>query len=322
MAEMFALEFERPILDLEKKIKEMKLLSGNSKMELDDEIARLEKKVEKLRADVYSSLTRWQRVQLARHPERPYTLDYIRRILTDFLEMHGDRGYADDAAVVAGFATFQGRSVFVMGHQKGRGTKDNLYRNFGMPNPEGYRKTQRLMELAARFQRPILSFIDTPGAYPGLGAEERGQARAIANNLLLMANLPVPIVAVVIGEGGSGGALAIGLADRVLMLENSIYSVISPEGCASILYRNSAEAPRAAEAMRVTARDLEELGLIEEVIPEPLGGAHRNPLETAERIRETLDRHLQELCALPVAELIKRRHARYFQAGRWEKAKS
>ncbi len=321
MAEPFALDFEKPILDLEKKIAEMRTLSGSSKIEMDDEIARMERKVEKQRADIFSSLTRWQRVQLARHPERPYTLDYLNRLFTDFLELHGDHAYSDDPAIICGLGTFEGRSVLALGHQKGRGTKDNLYRNFGMPNPEGYRKAKRLMGLAARFNRPVITFIDTPGAYPGLGAEERGQAHAIAANLFAMANLPVPIVAIVIGEGGSGGALAISVADRLLMLENAIYSVISPEGCASILYRSSSEAPKAAEAMRVTARDLLELGLINEVIPEPLGGAHRYPDETAENIRGPLVRTLKELSALPVSDLIKQRHKRYFEAGRWDKAK-
>ncbi len=321
MAEISTLDFEKPIADLEKKIAEMKALSGSSNIELGEEIARLEKKMEKLRAEVYSSLTRWQRVQLARHPNRPYTLDYIRRIFSDFVELHGDRRYSDDAAIVCGFAGFQGKPVFIMGHQKGRGTKENLYRNFGMPNPEGYRKAKRLMELAARFERPVISFIDTPGAYPGLGAEERGQAEAIASNLFTMANLQVPILAVVIGEGGSGGALAIGVADRILMLENSIYSVISPEGCASILYRNAAEAPKAAEAMRVTAPDLLELELIDEVIPEPLGGAHRDPDKTAENISTVIARVLQELQSLPIEELIRQRHQRYFRAGKWDIAK-
>jgi acetyl-CoA carboxylase carboxyl transferase subunit alpha len=322
MPEGFALDFERPILDLEKKIAEMKALSGSSHIELDDEILRLEKKVEKLRAEIYSSLTRWQRVQLARHPDRPYTLDYIRRLFTDFVELHGDRAYGDDAAIVCGFAEFEEHSVYIMGHQKGRGTKDNLYRNFGMPNPEGYRKTKRLMELAARFERPVISFIDTPGAYPGLGAEERGQAEAIARNLFVMANLPVPIIAMVIGEGGSGGALAISVADRILMLENSIYSVISPEGCASILYRDSAEAPKAAEAMKITAPDLLELGLINHVVPEPLGGAHHDPDATAENVRDALSRTLKELSSISLKELIKQRHQRYFEAGRWDKAKA
>jgi acetyl-CoA carboxylase carboxyl transferase subunit alpha len=317
MPEPYALEFEKPILDLEKKITEMRTLSGSSKIELEDEIVRMEKKVDKLRAEVFSSLTRWQRVQLARHPDRPYTLDYIQRVFTDFVELHGDRSFSDDAAIVCGLAGFEGRSVFIMGHQKGRGTKDKVYRNFGSPNPEGYRKTRRLMEMAARFNRPVISFIDTQGAYPGLGAEERGQAEAIAHNLFTMANLPVPIIAVVLGEGGSGGALAIGVADRLLMLENSIYSVISPEGCASILYRDSAEAPRAAEALKVTARDLMDLKLADEVILEPLGGAHRYPDETAANIREALKRHLSELTQITAPELIKLRHKRYFEAGQW-----
>lgn len=321
MAEPFTLDFEKPIVELEKKISEMKLLSGIGRLELDDEIARLEKKANKLRADIYSSLTRWQRVQLARHPERPYTLDYVHRLFTDFVELHGDRSYGDDPAIVCGLGRFEDKSVFIMGHQKGRGTKDNLYRNFGMPNPEGYRKAKRLMELAERFGRPVISFIDTPGAYPGLGAEERGQAEAIARNLFVMANLKVPIIAAVIGEGGSGGALAIGVSDRILMLENSIYSVISPEGCASILYRNSSEAPKAAEAMRVTARDLNELGLIDEVIDEPPGGAHRYPDACADNIRSALDRQLNDLRSAPIEELIKQRHQRYFKVGQWEKAR-
>ena len=321
MAERFALDFEKPIIDLEKKIAEMKALSGSSQIELDDEIARLEKKAQKLRADVYSSLTRWQRVQLARHPDRPYTLDYVNRIFADFVELHGDRAFADDPAIVAGFGRLNDSSALIIGHQKGRGTKDNLYRNFGMPNPEGYRKARRLMQLAVRFNRPVISFIDTPGAYPGLGAEERGQAEAIASNLLTMANLAVPFVAVVIGEGGSGGALAIGIADRILMLENSIYSVISPEGCASILYRDATQAPKAAEAMKVTAQDLRHLGLVDEVIDEPLGGAHRDPDGCAENIRGALIRTLNDLRALPIEELIHRRHERYLQVGQWMQRK-
>lgn len=322
MAERSALDFEKPIVDLEKKIAEMKALSGSSHIELDDEIARLEKKAKKLRSDVYSSLTRWQRTQLARHPDRPYTLDYINRVFMDFVELHGDRSFGDDPAIVCGFGRLGERSVFIVGHQKGRGTKDNLYRNFGMPNPEGYRKARRLMLLAARFGRPIIALIDTPGAYPGLGAEERGQAEAIASNLMTMAGLETPFVAVVIGEGGSGGALAIGIADRILMLENSIYSVISPEGCASILYRDVTQAAKAAEAMKITARDLHSLGLIDEVIEEPLGGAHRDPNEAAQRVRDALIRHLDEVRQIPIEELIQKRHQRYLQMGKWEKAKS
>ncbi|HDH57979.1 MAG TPA: acetyl-CoA carboxylase carboxyltransferase subunit alpha [Bacteroidetes bacterium] len=321
MAERFALDFEKPIIDLEKKISEMRALSGSSQLELDDEIARLEKKAKKLRAEVYSSLTRWQRTQLARHPDRPYTLDYVHRMFTDFIELHGDRAFADDPAIVCGFGRLDDRSVFIMGHQKGRGTKDNLYRNFGMPNPEGYRKAGRLMQLAARFGKPVVSLIDTPGAYPGLGAEERGQAEAIARNLMLMAKLEVPFLAIVIGEGGSGGALAIGIADRILMLENSIYSVISPEGCASILYRDATQAPKAAEAMKITARDLLKLGLIDEVIEEPLGGAHRDPDASAQNVRAALIRNLDELSNVPQEDLIAKRHERYFKVGKWNKIK-
>lgn len=321
MAERIALDFEKPIIDLEKKIDEMKALSGSSKIELDDEIARLEKKAQKLRNDIYSALTRWQRVQLARHPDRPYTLDYINRIFADFVELHGDRSFRDDPAIICGFGRLDDQSYLIIGHQKGRGTKDNLYRNFGMPNPEGYRKAKRLMLLAERFRRPVVSFIDTPGAYPGLGAEERGQAEAIASNLMVMAKLQVPFVAVVIGEGGSGGALAIGIADRVLMLENSIYSVISPEGCASILYRDAAQAPKAAEAMKVTASDLHELGLIDGVIEEPAGGAHRYPEVAAENVRKALVDAFAELHQMSMDELTAKRHDRYLKMGQWAQIK-
>lgn len=322
MAERFALDFEKPIIDLEKKIEEMKALSGNSHLGLDDEIARLEKKAQKLRTEIYSSLSRWQRVQLARHPDRPYTLDYVHRIFTDFIEIHGDRAFRDDPAIVCGFGRFGDASVCIIGHQKGRGTKDNIYRNFGMPNPEGYRKARRLMQLSVRFRKPIFSFIDTPGAYPGLGAEERGQAEAIASNLLEMAKIPVPLIAVVIGEGGSGGALAVSVADRILMLENSIYSVISPEGCASILYRDATQAPKAAEAMKVTAGDLKKLGLIDEVIKEPPGGAHRFSELCAESVQKALQKSLNELKDLPAEELIAQRHERYLKMGQWGKVKA
>ncbi len=322
MAERFTLDFEKSIIDLEKKIAEMKILSGSSQIELDDEIARLEKKAGKLRKDIYSSLTRWQRTQLARHPDRPYSLDYIHRIFSDFVELHGDRAFADDPAIVAGLGRIEKTSVVIIGHQKGRGTKDNLYRNFGMPNPEGYRKSNRLMGLAARFDRPIIALIDTPGAYPGLGAEERGQAEAIAANLLTMAKLPVPFIAVVIGEGGSGGALAISIADRIFMLENSIYSVISPEGCASILYRDAAQAPKAAEAMKITAEDLKGFGFIDQVIAEPLGGAHRDPELSAENVKTALVSALEELKNIPADELISLRHERYLKIGQWESTKA
>ncbi|MBU0519665.1 acetyl-CoA carboxylase carboxyltransferase subunit alpha [bacterium] len=321
MPERIALEFERPIIDLEKKIAEMRALSGSSQIELDDEIFRLEKKANKLRKDVYSSLTRWQKTQLARHPDRPYTLDYVKRIFDQFVELHGDRAFADDPAIVTGLGKIDETSVIVIGHQKGRGTKDNLYRNFGMPNPEGYRKAKRIMALAEKFNRPIIAFIDTPGAYPGLGAEERGQAEAIATNLMVMAKLPVPYIAVVIGEGGSGGALAISVADRIYMLENSIYSVITPEGCASILYRDASHAPKAAEAMKITAKDLAGLKLIDGLIDEPLGGAHRDPDFVAGKIKEMLLSALDELKSVPVDELIAKRHQRYFDVGVWSEVK-
>jgi len=321
MPERFALEFERPIIDLEKKIAEMRALSGSSQIELDDEINRLEKKAMKLKKEVYSSLTRWQRTQLARHPDRPYTLDYVKRIVNEFVELHGDRAFADDPAIITGLGKIEGTSVVIIGHQKGRGTKDNLYRNFGMPNPEGYRKAKRIMALAKKFKRPIIAFIDTPGAYPGLGAEERGQAEAIAANLMIMAELPVPFIAVVIGEGGSGGALAISVADRIFMLENSIYSVITPEGCASILYRDASQAPKAAEAMKITAKDLDKLKLVDDLIEEPLGGAHRDPDFVAEKIKEKLVGTLAELQDVPIEELIAKRHQRYFDIGEWSEAK-
>ncbi len=322
MAERFALDFEKPILELERKIEEMKALSGDSRIELDDEIARLEKKVNKLRREVYSSLTRWQRVQLARHPDRPYTLDYVNRIFTDFVELHGDRVFADDPAIVSGLARLEGVPVVIIGHQKGRGTKDNLYRNFGMPNPEGYRKAKRMMYLAQRFSRPVIAFIDTPGAYPGLGAEERGQAEAIASNLLVMASLPVPYIAVVIGEGGSGGALAISVADRILMLENAVYSVISPEGCASILYRDASQAPKAAEAMKITARDLHGFGFVDEVIEEPLGGAHRDYDTSAQNVKEKLIETLETLREVPPDRLTEERRQRYLKVGQWRQIES
>ncbi len=322
MNERFALDFEKPIIELEKKIEEMKIISGSSEIELEDDIARLEKKADKLKKDIYSSLTRWQRAQVARHPDRPYSLDYINRIMTDFVELHGDRAFADDPAIIAGLGKIEDRPVVLVAHQKGRGTKDKLYRNFGMPNPEGYRKANRLMQLAARFGRPIVSLIDTPGAYPGLGAEERGQAEAIAVNLMTMAKLPVPFIAFVIGEGGSGGALAIGIADRIFMFENSIYSVISPEGCASILYRDAAQAPKAAEAMKITAGDLHKLGLVDEVIEEPLGGAHRDPDAAAEAVKMTLIAALDELKNKPLDSLIPERQEKYFRIGQWEQVKT
>jgi acetyl-CoA carboxylase carboxyl transferase subunit alpha len=284
-------------------------------VELAEEIKRLEGRLEKLIDDTYSKLSRWQRVQLARHPDRPYTLDYIQIMMDDFIELHGDRLFADDTALVGGLAKLEGRPVMFMGQQKGRTTKEKLYRNFGMMNPEGYRKAIRLMKMAAKFNRPVVVFADTIGAYPGIGAEERGQGEAIARNLFEMSHLPIPIIIVIIGEGASGGALGIGLGDRVLMMENAWYSVISPEGCAAILWRDSGRAEMAAEALKPTAGDLLELGVIDEVIPEPAGGAHRNLQKAAEIIKERVIHHLNELAAVPPETLIEQRIEKYGRMG-------
>ncbi len=269
----YTLDFERPLLEIERQIEELKKLGDDH----GDELAGLERQLAALRAEVYKTLTPMQRVQVARHPKRPYTLDYLRTVFTDFVELHGDRLFRDDPALVAGWARLDGQTVMVIGHQKGRDTKENLRRNFGMAHPEGYRKALRLMQLAEKFHAPVITLVDTPGAYPGLGAEERGQAEAIARNLIAMASLRTPILTAVIGEGGSGGALAIGVADRVVMFENSVYSVISPEGCAAILWKDASQKERAAEALKLTATDLLELGVIDEIIPEPPGGAHSDP---------------------------------------------
>ncbi len=301
------LEFEKPILELEKKIREMKEFSSGGGVELSSEIVSLERKLEKLQTDIFSKLSRWQRVQLARHPKRPYTLDYIGHIFTDFVELHGDRGFGDDKAAVCGFGKLDGRKVCIIGQQKGRDTKAKLERNFGMMHPEGYRKALRIMRTAARFERPIIVFIDTPGAYPGVGAEERGQAEAIARNILEMFNLPVPIVLVIIGEGASGGALGIGIGDKILMLENSWYSVISPEGCAAILWRDNAKAPDAAEALKLSATDLLELRVIDKILPEPSGGAHRNHQLAANIVKAELAASLDELGELSREDLLRRR---------------
>jgi acetyl-CoA carboxylase carboxyl transferase subunit alpha len=308
------LDFERPILELERKIEELKQLRTGS-IDFSDEIARLEAKASHLREEIFEDLSPWQVVQLSRHPARPYSLDYIAALMPDFLELHGDRLFRDDPAIVAGIATLAGAPLVVIGHQKGRNTRENMHRNFGMPGPEGYRKAKRLMELAGRFRLPIVTLIDTPGAYPGIGAEERGQAEAIAKNLEVMAGLPVPIVSVVIGEGGSGGALALGVANRILMLQFSIYSVISPEGCASILWKDGARAPQAAEVLHLRARDIHELKVADEVIAEPPGGAHRDPRAAAERLGEALRRHLAELGALDPAELVEQRYRKFRAAG-------
>jgi acetyl-CoA carboxylase carboxyl transferase subunit alpha len=307
----FVLDFEKPILELEKKIEEMKAYAIEEDVELVDEIGRLESKLQKLMKETYSRLTRWQRVQLARHPDRPYTLDYIERIFTEFVELHGDRLFGDDPALVGGLAKLEGDPVMVMGQQKGRTTKEKLFRNFGMMNPEGYRKAIRLMKMAAKFRRPIVVFVDTPGAYPGLGAEERGQGEAIARNLFEMSHLPIPVLIVIIGEGASGGALGIGLGDRVLMMENGWYSVISPEGCAAILWRDSAKASTAAEILKLAASDLLKLGVIDETVREPLGGAHRDVDGAAQILKERILFHLKALCSLSPEELIQKRIDKY-----------
>jgi acetyl-CoA carboxylase carboxyl transferase subunit alpha len=309
------LEFERPIVELDRRLEELRSFADRGDPEFKEEYERLRRRAEKLRFETYSRLTRWQRVQLARHPQRPYTLDYVKRLMPEFMELHGDRAYADDPAVVGGMGRLGGRSVVIVGHQKGRDTKENIRRSFGMPHPEGYRKGLRLMQLGSKLGLPIVTFIDTPGAYPGIGAEERGQFEAIARNLREMARLEVPIVAVVIGEGGSGGALAFGVADRMLMLENSIYSVISPEGCAAILWRDRARAPDAAEALKVTSRDLMELGIADEIIPEPLGGAHRDPDQVARALEEAVTHHLAQLEGLSPSERRRRRADKYGSIG-------
>jgi acetyl-CoA carboxylase carboxyl transferase subunit alpha len=311
----FVLDFERPIVELEKKIQDMKDFSSGENVELAKEIERLEKRAEKLRREIFSSLTPWQRVQLARHPKRPYTLDYIHRLMEEFVELHGDRLFADDKAIVTGLAKFEGRPVVVVGHQKGRDTKENLRRNFGMAHPEGYRKALRLFRLAAKFGRPVIVFIDTPGAYPGIGAEERGQAEAIATNLKVMSHLPVPIVIAIIGEGASGGALGIGIGDRILMLENAWYSVISPEGCAAILWRDRAKAPLAAEALKLTAQDLMQLEVIDAIVPEPLGGAHRDADAVAQVLKVKILESLEELSQFSPEHLVAQRIEKFARMG-------
>ena len=308
---MNGLEFEKPIMELELKIEELKAFGSGKNIDLDPEIKKLEQKLGKMKNEIYDNLTDWQRVLIARHPARPYTFDYIHMLMSDFVELHGDRLFADDFALVGGFATIEGHKVMVIGHQKGRDTKENIMRNFGCAHPEGYRKAMRLMQLAEKFNVPIISFIDTPGAYPGVGAEERGQAQAIASNLKDMAVIATPIIAVVIGEGGSGGAIGIGVADKVVLLQNSYYSVISPEGCASILWRNSVKAPEAAIALKLTAEHLLEFGIIDEMIPEPPGGAHRNPNEVGEAMKKTIVKYIEELKALPKDELLDARYKKF-----------
>jgi acetyl-CoA carboxylase carboxyl transferase subunit alpha len=316
----YALEFEKPIAELERQIDELKRLATQRELDVQREIAPLEEKLVQLRSEVYRGLTPYQRVQVARHPRRPCTLDYLHGVFTDFVELHGDRLYRDDPAMVGGLARLDGQAVVVIGQQRGRDTKDNLRRNFGMSHPEGYRKALRLMKLAERFGLPVVTLVDTPGAYPGLGSEERGIAEAIARNIEEMAVLRTPIVAVVIGEGGSGGALAIAVGDRVLMFEYSTYSVITPEGCAAILWRDASHRARAAEALKLTAPDLLALGLVDEVIPEPPGGAHSAPEAAAAALHDALRRHLAELCKVRPEKLIRRRAEKYLRMGKFEEA--
>jgi len=310
-----SLDFERPVVQLEAKIAELKELSGGVRADLSEEIQRLERKAKRLQQEIFSDLSPWQIVQLARHPNRPYTLDYLGRLFTDFFEIEGDRRFAADHSIVGGFARFQGEPVLVLGHQKGRGTKENMLRNFGMPRPEGYRKARRLFDLAERFRRPVIIFIDTPGAYPGIGAEERGQAEAIAVNLEVMSSLSVPTISVVIGEGASGGALGIGVTSRILMLQYAWYNVISPESCSSILYRDPGQGKKSAEALKLTAKDLAGFGITDEIIPEPAGGAHRDHDTIARAVGEAVARHLAELKKLTPEGIVLDRYRKYRAMG-------
>ncbi|MEZ5535172.1 MAG: acetyl-CoA carboxylase carboxyltransferase subunit alpha [Thiolinea sp.] len=314
------LDFEQPIAELQAKIEELRFVD-DTEINLSEEITKLEEKAQTLTRSIFSKLTPRQVSQLARHPKRPYTFDLVKNLITDFKELHGDRAYADDKAIVGGMGRFRGQSVMIIGHQKGRDTKENIRRNFGMPRPEGYRKALRLMKLAEKFHLPVVSFIDTPGAYPGIGAEERGQSEAIARNLYEMAKLRTPIVSTVVGEGGSGGALAIGVADRVMMLQYATYSVISPEGCASILWKSAEKAADAADAMGITADRLKSLGLIDQIVMEPLGGAHRDFVATSKTLGDMLETHLRELRALSVDQMLDKRYQRLLDFGRFEEGK-
>ena len=314
------LEFEQPIAELEAKIEELRFASDDANINISEEISKLQSKCKSLTENIFGKLTSWQISQLARHPLRPYSLDYIERITTDFQELHGDRAYADDAAIVSGIGRLENRPVMFVGHQKGRDTKDKLKRNFGMPRPEGYRKALRMMKMAEKFRLPLITFIDTPGAYPGVGAEERGQSEAIARNLFEMASLRTPIICLVIGEGGSGGALAIGVGDHVMMMEYSTYSVISPEGCASILWKSADKAPEAAEAMGITSNKLKDLGLIDQIVPEPLGGAHRDIDTVAQSTKKALVDTIDRLTNLSIDELIEQRHKRLSSYGNFKTA--
>jgi len=309
------LDFEKPILELERKIEELKKFSSSEKLNISPEVKKLEEKLEKVKKEIFDNLTSWQKVQIARHPRRPYTLDYINLIMKHFIGLHGDRHFSDDKAIICGLARIDKEKILIVGHQKGRDTKENLLRNFGSAHPEGYRKAMRIMDLAAKFNVPIVCFVDTPGAYPGIGAEERGQAEAIAYNLQEMFTLKVPIIVIVIGEGGSGGALGIGIGDRVCVLENAYYSVISPEGCAAILWKDRKKAPEASAVLKLTADELLKLGVIDEIIKEPLGGAHREPEETANTVKETIKKYLAELKSIPPDKLIEQRYAKFRKMG-------
>ncbi len=311
----FTTEFEKPLAALESKIEELKQLSGGAGVDFSDEIVKLERKAKKLQAEIFRDLSRWQVVQLARHPNRPYTLDYLQMIFTDWMELEGDRRFGADHAIVAGLARFEGEPVVIVGEQKGRGTKENMLRNFGMPRPEGYRKARRLYDMADRFRRPLITFIDTPGAYPGIGAEERGQAEAIATNLEVMSSLGVPSISIVIGEGGSGGALALGVTNKILMLEYSTYSVISPESCSSILYRDASKAQKSAENLKLTAKDLAGFGIVDELVKEPPGGAHRDPKLAAENLAGAIRRQLADLRQLTPEQLVRQRYQKFRAMG-------
>ena len=312
------LDFEQSIADLEAKIEELRFVQDDSAVDISEEIDRLEQKSAQLTKDIYAKLSPWQISQVARHPQRPYTLDYIQHIFTDFEELHGDRAFADDHAIVGGLARFNGQPVVVIGHQKGRDTKEKIFRNFGMPRPEGYRKALRLMKLAEKFGLPVMTFVDTPGAYPGIDAEERGQSEAIGRNLYVMAELKVPVIVTVIGEGGSGGALAIAVGDMVQMLQYSTYSVISPEGCASILWKSAAKAPEAAETMGITAQRLKTLGLVDKIVNEPLGGAHRDHAAMAQNLKKALQDALKQVAGLSTSELLAQRYERLMSYGRFK----
>ena len=312
---MAGLDFEKPIFELEKKIQELRHFISEKRIDLSSEVKRLEDKLEHLKKDTYTNLSAWQRVQLARHPQRPYTLDYINLIMSDFIELHGDRLFSEDKAIVCGLAKLDKQKIVVIGHQKGRDTKENLKRNFGCAHPEGYRKALRVMRLAEEFNLPVVVFIDTPGAYPGIGAEERGQSQAIALNLREIASIATPIISIVIGEGGSGGALGVGVADRICVLENSYYSVISPEGCAAILWKDGAKAPLAAEVLKLTGEDLLKLKIIDEIIPEPLGGAHRDPQKIADSLKDSILKNLKELKPLTKEKLLELRYNKFRNMG-------